>query len=552
MTNETELKSVVWEWMNDRCKWTSYSPEVCHLLERAHERGLNLVCLGDVESRLKSYNVNLREFQQVSEVTGYRRAVRRKLFSSNSVAASGVCWQWAGDKAGQWFIFDMDIAAIIEDAFAQGLGFIDLSKISSSYSYSINFKTMSQKSTRTGFERPVRRTVSSPYPLVRHATKSSTVSTDVGSPPKSPVCTDSPPAKNTRSKSQKKSLMKHFSNFANKIVKLASTGEDDSIDGDAERSISDRSVDGASNSTSEILPLCDKKTTNSRKEARGRKKSKAQSKAGPSNSKSLKTQSKDFPNVPYRHSFFAGEVKPVPGIKPPKTTRSNSTSEDLSSGKIDGEEVIGQFASVQDPNGTTEECIICCENLSVHSPYDNTGLVITLRSCLHTFHKACLKAMYNSGTQDGHLQCPTCKTIYGIKRGNQPRGTMDFHVIPCSLPGYPECDTISIIYNIPPGIQGPEHIHPGRRYTARGFPRVCYLPNNKKGRKVLSLLVKAWERRLIFTVGSSATTGEDDTVTWNEIHHKTELSSNYSGHGWPDVQYLDNVLAELALQGVTE
>ena len=50
----------------------------------------------------------------------------------------------------------------------------------------------------------------------------------------------------------------------------------------------------------------------------------------------------------------------------------------------------------------------------------------------------------------------------------------------------------------------------------------------------------------------STTTGEGDTVTWNEIHHKTEHSSNYSGHGYPDPNYLDNVLLELAVHGITE
>lgn len=59
-------------------------------------------------------------------------------------------------------------------------------------------------------------------------------------------------------------------------------------------------------------------------------------------------------------------------------------------------------------------------------------------------------------------------------------------------------------------------------------------------------------RRLIFTVGTSSTTGEPDTVVWNGIHHKTEMMSNLSGHGYPDPNYLDNVLSELASQGVTE
>jgi len=62
----------------------------------------------------------------------------------------------------------------------------------------------------------------------------------------------------------------------------------------------------------------------------------------------------------------------------------------------------------------------------------------------------------------------------------------------------------------------------------------------------------AWERRLIFTISRSVTTGRDNAITWNEIHHKTESHSNHSGHGYPDPNYLTNVTEELKQQGVTE
>lgn len=93
---------------------------------------------------------------------------------------------------------------------------------------------------------------------------------------------------------------------------------------------------------------------------------------------------------------------------------------------------------------------------------------------------------------------------------------MEFHLIPHSLPGFADTQTIRIVYDIPTGIQvspprtltptpltpskapdaclwfkplllrpqGPEHPNPGKKFTARGFPRHCYLPNNEKGRKV--------------------------------------------------------------------
>lgn len=66
------------------------------------------------------------------------------------------------------------------------------------------------------------------------------------------------------------------------------------------------------------------------------------------------------------------------------------------------------------------------------------------------------------------------------------------------------------------------------------------------------MLKVAWERRLTFTIGTSVTTGAVDTVVWNEIHHKTESTSNHSGHGYPDPTYLERVLLELAAQGVEE
>lgn len=70
--------------------------------------------------------------------------------------------------------------------------------------------------------------------------------------------------------------------------------------------------------------------------------------------------------------------------------------------------------------------------------------------------------------------------------------------------------------------------------------------------KVLKLLEIAFERKLIFTVGSSSTTGQENCVTWTNIHHKTSPYDTGSGHGYPDPSYLDNVIEELKENGVTE
>uniref|UniRef100_A0A3Q2XHN9 E3 ubiquitin-protein ligase n=1 Tax=Hippocampus comes TaxID=109280 RepID=A0A3Q2XHN9_HIPCM len=249
------------------------------------------------------------------------------------------------------------------------------------------------------------------------------------------------------------------------------------------------------------------------------------------------------------------DIKPVPGLGHccRKTTKKQARK-----GRTPEEVVKRYLQKVRNP--PEEDCTICMEVLSGPSGYKGPGVggisraesVGRLAQCGHQYHLQCLVAMYNNGNKDGSLQCPTCKTIYGVKTGNQPPGKMEYHVIPHSLPGHPDCKTIRIIYNIPPGIQGLEHPNPGKPFTARGFPRHCYLPDSDKGRKVLRLLLVAWDRHLIFSVGTSSTTGESDTVIWNEVHHKTEFGSNLTGHGYPDPGHLDNVLEELKAQGITE
>lgn len=241
-------------------------------------------------------------------------------------------------------------------------------------------------------------------------------------------------------------------------------------------------------------------------------------------------------------------VDTLEGIKSPNNFGTDSSPQDhpdtgsfLTTHTVDVMETIPK-----------EDCSICCEPLLSSSSYSGSGRVVRFWQCCHHFHYACLAAMYESNPRAGYLQCPVCKAIYGVKRGNQPPGNMSYQVLPFALAGYENCGTIQVTYHIFSGVQGPEHPCPGRPYTARGFPRHGYLPNNDQGRRALKLLVDAWDRRLIFTIGQSTTTGEQDTVTWNEIHHKTEFGSNRTGHGYPDPLYLDNLLAELRAQGVTD
>ncbi|CAH1274664.1 DTX3L [Branchiostoma lanceolatum] len=89
------------------------------------------------------------------------------------------------------------------------------------------------------------------------------------------------------------------------------------------------------------------------------------------------------------------------------------------------------------------------------------------------------------------------------------------------------------------------HPNPGRLYA--GADRHAYLPDNKEGREILQLLKTAFDNRLVFTVGTSATTGQTNVVTWNDIHHKTSIDGSF---GYPDPDYLRRVREELAAKGI--
>jgi deltex-like protein len=112
--------------------------------------------------------------------------------------------------------------------------------------------------------------------------------------------------------------------------------------------------------------------------------------------------------------------------------------------------------------------------------------------------------------------------VYGVFEGDQPDGTMDVGYSHTSLPGYEGCGSYVITYTIPNGRQGHRHPKPGHTFT--GTKRQAFLPATKEGKTVLKMLIKAFDMKLTFTVGNSHTTGQEDCVTWNDIHHKTSIS----------------------------
>ncbi|XP_037339601.2 E3 ubiquitin-protein ligase DTX3L [Pungitius pungitius] len=214
---------------------------------------------------------------------------------------------------------------------------------------------------------------------------------------------------------------------------------------------------------------------------------------------------------------------------------SSSRSEE--DGLVDVESIRTQGPSSTPGEGPKEDlCPICTEPIA-------TADKETLR-CKHSFCRSCLKRAFGYKPV-----CPTCGRLYGTLTGTQPEGgKMKVTKTSSSLPGNEKHGTITIRYCIPSGIQKEEHPSPGQPYE--GASRTAFLPDSPEGVRTLALLRRAFDQKLIFTVGRSTTSGRDNTVTWNDIHHKTSTHGGPTHYGYPDPKYLRRVQEELKAKGI--
>jgi deltex-like protein len=158
-----------------------------------------------------------------------------------------------------------------------------------------------------------------------------------------------------------------------------------------------------------------------------------------------------------------------------------------------------------------EDCAVCY--CPVYDPAAGVAAAedvpTKLNKCGHCFHRGCI----NDSLAKCAPKCPVCSTIYGTITGNQPEGAMDIKRNRSKLPGYESArGTIVIDYCIPGGTQGPEHPNPGVAY--HGANRTCYIPDSDAGNALLAKLQTAWDRKLIFTVGTSTTSGRENMTIW--------------------------------------
>ncbi|XP_074869908.1 putative E3 ubiquitin-protein ligase DTX2 isoform X3 [Carettochelys insculpta] len=548
----------VWEWQDEFGRWRPYRGSVCSYIEQALEAppqkgrrsgaGLSSssIPLGQADAMLAPYVIDIPSLMQFRQDTGTMRSVRRHLFSQDSAAGQGIVWEWQNDEGG-WSPYEMKVCVFLEQAFTNGLQHVDLTALG--YNYDIDFLSLVQINKTSRFRRSIQRRLDTPYP----------VTTDTGPHHMAVAC------------SCQQCLLNNATGpittrYRHSLVNLPGSS--------SVAQVSSRTA-ALSSSGIGFVPYNKLALSGARSAPRLNTQSawalpQSAGAGGPSPGASA-SNGVSVPNLPVQmpkpskvnQALAGGLITSIVQMFPSSGWWKSliaSVMDPVAVTPSEPEQVVRKYVEELRGAPADEDCIICMEKLASPSGYNDAceGKTIKpeavgqLTKCQHAFHLLCVLAMYVNGNKDGSLQCPSCKTIYGEKTGTQPKGKMEVSTFTQSLPGHEDCGTIQIVYHISRGIQGPEHPSPGMPYTARGFPRYCYLPDNEKGRKVLDLLRVAWKRRLIFTVGTSSTTGESNTVVWNEIHHKTEMDTNLSGHGYPDPNYLDNVLGELAAQGVTE
>ena len=174
------------------------------------------------------------------------------------------------------------------------------------------------------------------------------------------------------------------------------------------------------------------------------------------------------------------------------------------------------------------DCTICLEPLAgTGASSSSLGAVAVLSCCGKTsgnaFHPVCLAECYKpppstwppstGGGQplEGHLTCVLCRTVHGTRTGDAPAASSRLDFLPGALPDSGGVGYFQLSHSVPDGKQTTQHPKPGERFFGKQI--YAYIPGTNEGTLVMWRLLEALRRRLLLTIGQSASTGRDD-VSW--------------------------------------
>uniref|UniRef100_A0A182N1M0 E3 ubiquitin-protein ligase n=1 Tax=Anopheles dirus TaxID=7168 RepID=A0A182N1M0_9DIPT len=589
---------VVWEHELPKINcWLPYSPCVTQLLERAYTKNLTRVLLKDAEPELEMFEVNLVQMCQTEHGTRNSTNVRRCLYPPNSPAAMGIRWEWYSQHGRQmWRRYPLDIQSLIEQAWANGEPVLDLHKTPLKQPFIIDLTTMTETSIRrrNGKTNLVRRMNQAPYPLLKVTLPAETI----GVPPCSNQGGPNGPSGNRGCN------VPSHAKISNQPIKHHGTSQHpQSTQRNRYAFASARSMHNAPQQHAMPEPFesqrsqqhLDQSGTFQRQQFGEGSDAASSHKGRRPSVDTVSTYLSHESQTSSRHhldswecdmlnsSIGSDEVfmpvaneqahrRPIQMAAPPLAAASADTLPDelvlqhsvrsqmRSNDTIPGglhvvgvtqeSKMIAKYVQVADPPRwpRAQPCPMCMEELRPASQKVNVALI----RCRHQMHLDCLNLLLakqrraTPSLEQYYIECPTCMSVYGVKYGNQPHGTMTYELMPGSLPGFPATGIYEITYNFTSGVQGPQHPNSGAPFFAVGFPRRCYLPNTVLGAKILYYLDVAFGRGLLFTIGRSVTTGNEDVVMWTNVEHMSQLSM------LPDPQFLDRCLQQLVHLGVTD
>lgn len=190
------------------------------------------------------------------------------------------------------------------------------------------------------------------------------------------------------------------------------------------------------------------------------------------------------------------------------------------------------------PFCSKKHCYVCKEPLSG----SQMGVPVRLLDCGHESHWRCLRRSVAYPPE-----CPVCsKPLFSaIMKGKMPSGTMSVSRKIDTRAADNREDILEIIYSFPSGLQRPYHERPGGKFE--GSVHTAYLPDNDKGRRLLTRLKKAFSQGLTYGIN-------DDVVTMS-IPHCSSLQEYEKDLRFFSARFIDkvhSVLDKMNVQAVPE